>query len=512
MNEKLSPPPATTTVDWQSPFPVPVDSEHKAKYIRPWTATRPHHLSFHLNWLCFFTTFFSTFAAAPLIGEIRQDLNLTQKAVAGANIAAITGTIFARLLLGGFTNKFGPRYAMGALLLLSSSAVFGMSLVQSSAAFIVCRCIIGFSLSSFVACQYWTSVMFTATVVGSANALAGGWGNLGGGVTHLVMPRVYEAIAHHQYDFIAWRWAYFLPGAMHVTLATLCILFAQDLPDGNFRDVKREGKKKEAKGETLKNIFVAMRNYRTWILMSSYGFSFGIELTADNVLAAYFQDHFNLATTKAGDIAAVFGLFNVVSRPLGGILSDVIGTKIGMRGRIAWLFFVQMSGAVLCVIMGIKPVETSLTNTIIVVCFFSFFIEAACGAAYGVVPFISHRALGIVCGMVGAGGNAGSAIAQAIFFTPATLSVPDAFKWMGIMAIGIALFQLLLWFPMWGGLIFPVRKGATEEDYYFNEYTAAERREGLHLQVSNFADNSRSNRGTFRLQKEASVHKPAPAA
>ena len=27
-----------------------VDSEHKAKVLRPWTATRPHHLSFHLNW------------------------------------------------------------------------------------------------------------------------------------------------------------------------------------------------------------------------------------------------------------------------------------------------------------------------------------------------------------------------------------------------------------------------------------------------------------------------------
>lgn len=68
---------------------------------------------------------------------------------------------------------------MGFLLLLSSAAVFGMSLVNSSASFIVCRCIIGFSLSSFVACQYWTSVMFTAPLVGSANALAGGWGNAG---------------------------------------------------------------------------------------------------------------------------------------------------------------------------------------------------------------------------------------------------------------------------------------------------------------------------------------------
>jgi NNP family nitrate/nitrite transporter-like MFS transporter len=448
-----------------------------------------------------------------MISTIRQDLNLTQKAIGGANVAAITGTIFARLMMGPLTNKFGPRYAMGFLLLLSSSAIFGMPLVNSSAAFIVCRCIIGFSLSSFVACQYWTSVLFTASLVGSANALSGGWGNLGGGVTHVVMPRLLHAIAKHQPDFIAWRWAYFFPGALHVTFAVLCILFAQDLPDGNFRDVKREGKKKEGKADTLKAIWCAMRNYRTWILMSSYGFSFGIELTADNVLAAYFTDHFNLDYTKAGDIAGTFGLLNIISRPLGGILSDWLGRKVGMRGRLWWLFFVQMSGAVLCIILGIGPVERSLANSIGVMVVFSFFIEAACGAAYGVVPFISQRALGVVCGMVGAGGNAGSAIAQAIFFTPAVLSVQDAFKWMGVMAVGIACFQLLLWFPAWGGLFVPGRKGALEEDYYFAEYTEAERMQGLHLQVSNFCDNSRSNRGNKGLNefKEASVHKPVAA-
>lgn len=51
--------------------------------------------------------------------------------------------------------------------------------------------------------------------------------------------------------------------------------------------------------------------------MASYGFSFGIELTADNVLSAYFQDYFGQAATHAGDLAAVFGLLNIVSRPLG---------------------------------------------------------------------------------------------------------------------------------------------------------------------------------------------------
>ena len=62
--------------------------------------------------------------------------------------------------------------------------------------------------------------------------------------------------------------------------------------------------------------------------MSSYGFSFGIELTADNVLAAYFNDHFGLSVSHAGDIAAIFGLINFVSRPIGEQLSQCADPKV----------------------------------------------------------------------------------------------------------------------------------------------------------------------------------------
>ena len=54
-----------------------------------------------------------------------------------------------------------------------------MSMVTNSAGFIVCRCFIGFALATFVCCQFWTSCMFSANVVGTANAFAAGWGNLG---------------------------------------------------------------------------------------------------------------------------------------------------------------------------------------------------------------------------------------------------------------------------------------------------------------------------------------------
>ena len=48
-------------------------------------------------------------------------------------------------------------------------------------------------------------------------------------------------------------------------------------------------------------------------------------------------------------------------------------------------------------------------------------VQAGCGATYGVVPFVSRRSTGIVCGLVSAGGACGGVINQALFFlnTPA---------------------------------------------------------------------------------------------
>lgn len=51
--------------------------------------------------------------------------------------------------------------------------------------------------------------------------------------------------------------------------------------------------------------------------MLTYGYCFGVELTIDNVIAAYFADTFGKGIVAAGNLAAIFGLFNIISRPLG---------------------------------------------------------------------------------------------------------------------------------------------------------------------------------------------------
>jgi len=304
---------------------------------------------------------------------------------------------------------------------------------------------------------------------------------------------VYRGILSHETGFIAWRYTFILPGIMHIMVCVGVLLFAQDLPEGNYHNLKKEGTMQQ---QSSRGTVVALLNYRTWALTILYGFCFGVELTVNNVINSYFTDNFDLPITTAGICGALFGLMNLFARSLGGLTSDYLAKSYGMRGRLWAYFLTQFIEGCLCVVLSF--LNESLAGTLILIVFFSLFVQAAEGASFGIVPFVSKRGLGVVSGLVGAGGNAGSGLLLALFFQGEILDVPtyEGLRYTGIVVAAVTLVLVpVIYFPMWGGMFCGPKEGVTEEDYYGAEFTPEERAQGLADKVMLFARESRSNRG-----------------
>lgn len=405
-----------------------LSADGRATGLRLFNFSTPQMRAFHLSWFSFFLCFFAWFGVAPLMPVVRDELGLTKEQIGWSIIASVSATIFARLLVGWLCDRVGPRLTYTWLLILASLPVMAIGLAHDFETFLLFRLLIGCIGASFVITQYHTSIMFAPNCVGTANATSAGWGNLGGGVTQLVMPLLFTLLATGLGlgAYWGWRLAMFFAGLVCLLTGVAYYRLTQDGPRGNFAALRAAGKMPAA--QRSGSFWQACRDYRVWLLFLVYGACFGVELTIDNIAALYFVDYFDLSLTAAGMAAAVFGGMNIFARSLGGIVADRCGLKFGPQGRVAWLFCVLFcEGVMLMVFSQVGSVALAIPALLA----FGLFVKMSNGATYAVVPFVNPQALGSVAGIVGAGGNAGAVAAGFLF--KSSLDWPSALLILGFV-------------------------------------------------------------------------------
>ncbi|KAF2459534.1 major facilitator superfamily domain-containing protein [Lineolata rhizophorae] len=481
------------TLLWRTPEINPIN--RKARSIPALNPINMYGRVFSYSWFGFFVAFWSWYAFPPLLHDvIQEDLDLTQADVANSNITALTATLLVRLVAGTCCDKFGPRKTFAGCLLLGAIPTFLAGCVYNASGLIALRFFIGILGGSFVPCQVWSTGFFDKNVVGTANALTGGLGNAGGGITYFIMPAVYNSLVRDEglSPHVGWRVAFVVPGIVIVATAVTMLLFCDDCPSGKWRDrelaaqenLRRHSvvgapvnvpgeltdKKIEtetpnlsdeeklydsnevhlsqremedtAKGEvirkpSMKEIIKVCTSIQTIMLGAAYFCSFGSELAINSILGNYYAKNFpDMPFQERGNWAAMFGLLNAVFRPLGGLVSDLIYRYTGhslWAKKIAIHVYGLIFGGML-IATGVRD-PTSQSMMFGLVAGTAFFLEGSNGLVFSLVPHVHPYANGIVSGFTGASGNFGGII-FAIIFRYHGKNYGQVFWIIGVMTMG----------------------------------------------------------------------------
>jgi NNP family nitrate/nitrite transporter-like MFS transporter len=188
---------------------------------------------------------------------------------------------------------------------------------------------------------------------------------------------------------------------------------------------------------------------QTLLVALPYLCSFGSELAVEGIISDFYiqtakiQDGMVWNSQTAGNWAAVFGLLNIFTRPLGGYISDVFYRHKGLIARKWWLIFLGVMQGVFFIWIGF--VKLNIYPLIGAMTVLAIFMEAANGAIFSLVPAIHPKFNGIVSGVTGASGNVGGVLFNLAFLFLGA-DYHKALWIIGVCCLGLNL--AVTWIPL----------------------------------------------------------------
>jgi len=243
------------------------------------------------------TAFTLLFAVWLMLGmlsiKIKPELGLSDGQLYNLTIAAILSGSLLRLQFGVWTDRYGGRRVMTALILFTVLPTLLVSRVTTYSELLICAVLYGIAGNSFSVGIAWNAAWFPREKQGTALGIFGA-GNVGASITKLFGPFLIAAVPAAGFldGLVPGGWR-FVP----VVYTSLLLLLAAAV----WFLAPREDRT-PARGRALSELVVPLKHSRVWEYSLHYTVVFGAYVALSSVLPQYYFD------TYGRDLAARLAL------------------------------------------------------------------------------------------------------------------------------------------------------------------------------------------------------------
>jgi MFS transporter, NNP family, nitrate/nitrite transporter len=428
--------------------------------VRSLLSFRGRNRVLHLTWMAFFLTFVVWFNFAPFASTIGDQLGLGAEQLTVLALCNVALTVPSRILVGMALDRWGPRRSFAAILIYAAVPCTLFATATSFPMLVASRLALSVVGGGFVVGIRMVSEWFPPRELGTAEGVYGGWGNFGSAAAALTLPTLAAVVGGPA----GWRWAIGLTGLIAATYGLVYLRSVADTPEGRtYVRPRRQGALEVTSRAAVAGLLalnvplvgvlglvawrlsrvgflsgtalaivavvlvcvfalqtrVVLRVNRTAlanahpvaeryplrsvaVLCFTYFATFGSELAVVSMLPMFFGETFGLSPVLAGATASVFAFTNLVARPAGGLLSDLLGDRRRTLGTL--LLGLAVGYTAMASIRPGWPVVLAMAA--VMTC--SVAVQAGEGATYAIVPLVKRSVSGQISGMVGAYGNVGA--------------------------------------------------------------------------------------------------------